>query len=131
MYFNFHSSANPGGEIRGQIVPDDFSTSEYPRTVAGVPVAELGNMLNAGEVDFVFTTSTGTVRGSSAVDPARGQYATTSLPGTILETGHMYTILASGRGSTFQMTLLNDRIFGHSHRPVDVKREESASAKSE
>jgi hypothetical protein len=109
MYFRF---ASPTDAIIGQAVPDTFTTNAYTRTVAtGVPNS-VGDILNAGSVSCNLTAAGGTITGQLNVDPTKGQYAVASIANSAFNAARMYTLIATGRGSTFQILKLEDRIFG-------------------
>lgn len=120
MYFNFHTAVNPGGEIRGQAIPDTFSTSAYVDTLK-VPPAGTDSLLNNGRLYYTFDQAGGQVRGNLAVDPTKGQYAVTSLSGIAFDAGRMYTLIATGKGASFQILKLDDRIFGVT-KPATISR---------
>jgi hypothetical protein len=111
MYFNFHTAANPGGEIRGQAIPDTFTTNAYTATATGVPNS-VGDLLNAGSLSCNLVTPGGTITGRLAVDATRGQYAVASIANSAFDAAKMYTVIATGKGPTFQILKLEDRLFG-------------------
>ncbi|MCI0693319.1 CHRD domain-containing protein [candidate division KSB1 bacterium] len=87
VYVNFHTAANPGGEIRGQL---NLST----------PVHFTATLSGAGEVPPVTTTASGT--GNFTLNPERTelQYDVTyrGLSGTLTAGGHFHTGAAGRNG---------------------------------
>ncbi len=134
MYFNFHTAANPGGEIRGQAVPDEFTVNDYTAAITGVPPDSAGRLLNEGNVYFNFATSqfpNGAVRGQVEIDSTKGQYAVTSQTFNF-ENGKMYTLLAVGSGSTFQIIKLDDRqVASPAPAPTPVQEKRAEARKQE
>ncbi|RZI41730.1 CHRD domain-containing protein [Herbaspirillum sp. HC18] len=67
LYFNSHSAANPGGEIRGQIVPSSATFS----TDAGSPAtSNTFSTLMTSDQEVPVTSSAATGYGTIALDPA-------------------------------------------------------------
>ncbi len=120
-YFNFHTAANPGGEIRGQAVPDTFTTSDFLLRITNAPDS-VGRLLNQGNVEMRFLNAAapgGVISGQLATDQAKGQYSVIEQTFTF-ETGRMYTVVATGKGSSFQMIKLDDRQVGVNAMPSRV-----------
>jgi hypothetical protein len=110
IYVNFHSAAAPGGTIRAQVVPD--KRVAFIGTWGDSTLTEaLKTEFNNGNIYVNFHTTDypgGKIRGQVQVDGAK--YAVASLPATSFEVGKMYTIVATGSGTTFQLTTLDDRL---------------------
>jgi hypothetical protein len=98
MYFRL---ASPADAIIGQAVPD---TTGVPNSV--------GDSLNAGRMDCNLTAAGGPISGQLNVDPTKGQYAVTSIASSSFDAAKMYTLIATGKGSTFRILKLEDRLFG-------------------
>ena len=116
MYINFHTAANAGGAIRGQIVPDALPTNVYTgkwKTTDTTPLTPaLMEEFNKGNMYINFHTlasPSGEVRGQVTVDPSGGQYGYTTSAATTFSAGSVYTLIAAGKGATFQLIKLTDR----------------------
>ena len=112
-YANFHTVANPGGQIRAQAVPDTFTVSTF-RGFWKIPrdSTRIKEEFNLGRMYFNFHTLTnpgGEIRGQINVDPAKGQYGAVKLNAANYEDGKMYTVIAFGKGASFQLIGLPDR----------------------
>lgn len=113
-YANFHTVANPGGQIRAQAVPDTFTVSTFRIPTWNIPrdSTRLKEEFNLGRMYFNFHTLTnpsGEIRGQIQVDPSKGQFGTTSVAASSFEAGKVYTVIAIGKGATFQLIKLADR----------------------
>ncbi len=113
IYVNAHSASHPGGIIRAQLVPDSATTSTYAGTWNDSTLtATLKEEFNNGRIYLNFHTAGnpgGQIRGQ--VVPT-GKFGVASLPSTTYEAGKMYTIVATGAGSSFQIVKFDDREFG-------------------
>ena len=113
MYINFHTAANAGGAIRGQVVPDPFATNTYTGKWSDPSLTPaLMEEFNNGNMYINFHTvgnAGGEVRGQVNVDPAGGQYGYSTAAATTFDKGQVYTLIAAGKGATFQLIKLTDR----------------------
>jgi hypothetical protein len=116
MYFRL---ASPADAIIGQAVPDTFTTNAYTATAIDVPNS-VGDSLNAGSMYCNLTAAGGTISGQLNVDPTKGQYAVTSIANSAFSAARMYTLIATGKGPTFQILKLEDRVLGVNTKPVNV-----------
>lgn len=116
MYFRF---ASPIDAIIGQAVPDTFTTNAYTAEATGVPNS-VGDSLNAGRMYCNLTAAGGPISGQLNVDPTKGQYAVTSIANSVLSAERMYTLIATGKGPTFQILQLEDRVLGVNAKPINV-----------
>jgi len=116
MYLNFHTANNPGGQIRGQAIPDTFTTNLYTGVWKDATLIDsLKQQFNLGRMYFNFHTvgnPGGEIRGQLTVDASKGEYGLASLPASAFNAGRMYTVVATGKGSTFQLLNLTDRQAG-------------------
>lgn len=115
MYFRL---AGPVDAIIGQAVPDTFTTNAYTATATDVPNS-VGDSLNLGRMYCNLTAAGGQIGGQLNVDPTKGQYAVTSIANSAFDAARMYTLIAAGKGSTFQILKLEDRLFGV-NKPASV-----------
>jgi hypothetical protein len=110
VYVNFHTVLNPGGAIRAQLVVDSTTTTVYAGTWSDSTLtAALQEEYNLDRIYVNFHTAGnpgGQIRGQLL---QAGKYGLTSLPAAAYDDSRMYTIIASGSGSSFQLTTLPDR----------------------
>jgi hypothetical protein len=67
LYFNSHSAANPGGEIRGQIVP---SSATFPTDAGSLATSNTFSTLMSSDQEVPATSSAATGYGTIVLDPA-------------------------------------------------------------
>jgi len=131
LYLNFHTAANAGGAIRGQILPEAYSTNVFAGTWSDTTLtATLKEEFNKENIYFNFHTAGnagGEVRGQVKVDPSGGQYGYTTMAASAFDAGRMYTVIATGKGATFQLIKLADRQYGLSKTgsAVEAKKAET------
>lgn len=134
-YANFHSVANPGGQIRAQGVPDTFTVSAF-RGFWKIPrdSTRIKEEFNLNRMYFNFHTLTnpgGDTRGQITLDASKGQYGTSSVAASSFEDGKVYTVIATGKGATFQLIKLEDRRAGAAKPVVVPKTKATAQAEND
>ena len=131
IYVNFHTASNPGGEIRAQVISDPLTENIFAGTWSDAALDPLRDVLNNDSIYVNFHTSGnpgGEIRGQVIL--ASGSAGVASLPAFTYEDGGMYTILATGAGSTLQLTQLTDRQHGLS-KPASGNPQLRAKAEAE
>ena len=134
LYVNFHTALQPNGQIRAQCIPDTFTTNTF-RGVWNIPrdSTRIKEEFNRERMYFNFHTLTnpdGDVRGQLTLDPSKGQYGTAKINAAAYEDGKMYTVIAVGKGATFQLFRLEDRRAGVAKPVFAPKATTSVQAKN-
>jgi len=110
VYVNFHTVLNPGGAIRAQLIVDSVSSNVFAGTWDDATLTPaLREEFNLDRMYINFHTVAnpgGQIRGQ-ALQSAK--YGLTSLPAAAYDDSKMYTVVATGAGPSFQLTVLPDR----------------------
>lgn len=141
IYVNFHSVIRPGGAIRAQVTPNPTSTNAFSGTWNDPSLTDsLKREVVLGNIYVNFHTAAnpvGQIRGKLVVDPSKGDYGVASLPAadTSFAAGNMYTIVASGSGTSLQLLKLTDRLGPNKpaaglSKPVEVKKSQQTPKSS-